>query len=252
MGDLFFSPAALDVRVGDTITWTNAGRAPHTATSASFDSGRVATGGTFRWTAAAPGTVDYACSIHPEMTGRLRVLAATAAPPPVVTPAVAPTATTTPTTPTTTTAPEPPPAAVEESAPSAADVEVQDFAFAPATVRIAAGGQVTWSFTGAAPHTATGEGFDSGIVDAGATFEHTFEEVGTFAYACAVHPDMQGTVEVVRTELVAATSDPKAAPRGRAPSGGTQAWTVALLGGAGILGGTGALLLGARRFLAAS
>ena len=243
MGDLFFSPSTLDLRVGDTVVWDNAGRAPHTATSASFDSGRLAPGGTFRWTAGSAGTVPYGCTIHPEMTGVLRVAAASAAPPPVLVPAAEPVPETT----ALTAAPDlPSPAVDAPSAPATADVDVQDFAFAPATVRIATGGTVTWSFTGAAPHTATGEGFDSGIVDTGGTFEHAFDRAGTFTYLCNVHPDMQGTVEVVAAELVAATSS--APPT----TGGTQAWTVALLGGAGILGGTGALLLGARRFLLAS
>ena len=255
IGDLFFSPSTLDLRVGDTVAWTNAGRAPHTATSGSFDSGRLASGGTFRWTAAAAGTIAYGCTLHPEMTGTLKIVAASAAPPP----AVAPTAGSTlaPTTTPQAAAPAAEGAAPKRAAPATAKVEVQDFTFAPAAVRIGAGGTVTWSFTGAAPHTATGDDFDSGIVETGATFEHTFAEPGTFAYSCTVHPDMTGTVEVLETELIAARSSPAAARGSAAPSprprrDGTQAWTVALLGGAGILAGTGALLLGARRFLLAS
>ena len=261
IGDLFFSPPTLDLRVGDTVVWTNGGRAPHTATSSSFDSGRLATGGTFRWTAPSAGTITYGCTLHPEMTGRLRIVAASAAPPPVVSATATGAAPAIPTASaagaTAEAAPAPPATDTAPSAPATADVKVQDFAFAPAAVRIAAGGTVTWSFTGAAPHTATGAGFDSGIVETGATFEHTFAEAGTFAYSCTVHPDMTGTVEVIETDLIAANSPSPPAgspssPRGSASSDGTQAWTVALLGGAGILGGTGALLLGARRFLLAS
>ena len=245
MGDLFFSPATLDLRVGDTVAWSNAGRAPHTATGGSFDSGRVAPGATFRWTATEIGTVPYGCTIHAEMTGQLRVLAATAPPPP---PAPAPAAA-----PQGSAPPSSAPPAAPPAAPRSATVDVQDFAFAPASVTIAAGGTVAWTFTGAAPHTATGDGFDSGVVDAGATFEHPFATPGTFGYSCTVHPDMKGEVVVLETALIAETSEATLSPPTRsAEPDATQAWTVALLGGAAILGGTGALLLGARRFLLAS
>ena len=41
-----------------------------------------------------------------------------------------------------------------------------------------------------------GEIFDSGIISPGSTFEHTFEDSGTYDYFCIVHPWMIGTVQV--------------------------------------------------------
>lgn len=38
--------------------------------------------------------------------------------------------------------------------------------------------------------------FDSGIMQAGQTFKHTFYEAGTFEYYCTVHPAMVGKVVV--------------------------------------------------------
>ena len=38
--------------------------------------------------------------------------------------------------------------------------------------------------------------FDSSMIMAGETFEYTFDEEGTFAYYCIVHPWMIGEVVV--------------------------------------------------------
>ncbi|MCH6571973.1 MAG: hypothetical protein IH780_05365, partial [Thaumarchaeota archaeon] len=38
--------------------------------------------------------------------------------------------------------------------------------------------------------------FDSSLFMAGTTFEHTFDEAGTYDYFCMVHPWMTGTVQV--------------------------------------------------------
>src|SRR6266550_1981455 len=54
------------VPVGGTVTWTNLGTQPHTATAAdgSFDSGLVAPGASASVTLASPGTFAYICSVH--------------------------------------------------------------------------------------------------------------------------------------------------------------------------------------------
>lgn len=78
---LAFSPAAISVAVGDTVTWTNNDTVPHTAsstTAALFDSGNLVTGASFSFTFATPGTYSYRCNIHTEMTGSV-VVSATAA-----------------------------------------------------------------------------------------------------------------------------------------------------------------------------
>jgi plastocyanin len=91
--------------------------------------------------------------------------------------------------------------ASETSAPAAAEqtVEIADLAFAPDEVTIAAGSSVTWvNRDPNLPHTATSDDdiFDSGNLSEGDDFSFTFDEAGTFAYFCQVHPTMRGTVVV--------------------------------------------------------
>lgn len=66
-----FVPAALEVAVGDTITFTNADAAPHTATAAdgSFDTGRLNKGQSKQVTIAAAGDHAFKCLVHPMMKG---------------------------------------------------------------------------------------------------------------------------------------------------------------------------------------
>jgi plastocyanin len=94
-----------------------------------------------------------------------------------------------------------------------ATVTVRDFAFvddASGTTRttIAAGSTVTWHWlaTNEAPHTATqtlvvGPGlldapFDSGTLEAGASYSVTFGSAGLYQYHCALHGSMTGQVLV--------------------------------------------------------
>ena len=66
MQDNVFSQAVDTVAVGGTVTWTNTGSNPHTATSDSgvWDSGSVATGGSFSRAFPAAGTFPYHCTFH--------------------------------------------------------------------------------------------------------------------------------------------------------------------------------------------
>jgi plastocyanin len=73
MVDNSFEARSITVDVGEKVTWTNAGAAPHTATSTEFDSGTVDPGETFTWTAEEPGTVNYVCTFHPGMEGTITV-----------------------------------------------------------------------------------------------------------------------------------------------------------------------------------
>lgn len=79
-------------------------------------------------------------------------------------------------------------------------VEIPEFAFAPDPVEISACDSVVWSNTHSQPHTSTGDGEQSwttGNIDAGADSEPVvFADAGSFTYLCALHPFMQGTVEV--------------------------------------------------------
>ncbi|WP_319943336.1 cupredoxin domain-containing protein [Nocardia aurantia] len=70
-----FAPAALTVRVGSTVTWTNRDEEPHTVVSAdgTLHSPGMGTGATYSFTFTKAGTVDYVCSIHPFMHGTVVV-----------------------------------------------------------------------------------------------------------------------------------------------------------------------------------
>ncbi|QWF78861.1 cupredoxin domain-containing protein [Amycolatopsis sp. CA-230715] len=80
-----FSPAALTVHVGDTVTWMQHDEAPHDATTtsapASFRSPSLSSGQSWSYTFRTPGTYSYYCSVHPDMRATVTVLPAPAAPP---------------------------------------------------------------------------------------------------------------------------------------------------------------------------
>jgi amicyanin len=77
-------------------------------------------------------------------------------------------------------------------------VTIQNFAFDPATVEIAVGDAVEWTNEDAVAHTATADdkAFDSGNLNTGQTYTHTFEAAGSYDYICSYHPFMKGTVTV--------------------------------------------------------
>jgi len=78
-------------------------------------------------------------------------------------------------------------------------VEIEDFAYNPDPVTIEEGGKVIWINRDSAPHTATADdgSFDTGTLEEGKLGSESFKEPGTYAYICSIHPEMQGTVEVV-------------------------------------------------------
>ena len=72
--DFSFEPAALSVRVGDTVTWVNNDAFDHSVVSpGSFASDTLAPSTSFTTTFSAPGTFTYLCGIHPYMTGEVNV-----------------------------------------------------------------------------------------------------------------------------------------------------------------------------------
>jgi plastocyanin len=75
MADSSFSPARLDVLVGDSVVWRNTSLRTHDiqSLSAGFDSGRVARGESFGHAFGTPGTFAFVCTIHDGMTGELTV-----------------------------------------------------------------------------------------------------------------------------------------------------------------------------------
>jgi plastocyanin len=70
-----FSPAELLVHPGDRIVWLNKDPFPHTATATNkiFDSGSIAASASWGYTVTKKGEIEYSCSFHPTMKGRIRV-----------------------------------------------------------------------------------------------------------------------------------------------------------------------------------
>ena len=73
-----FHPAALTVKAGTTVTWTNQDPEPHTVTSRGqspgpLHSAALASGARFSYKFTTPGTYKYLCSIHPFMLATVTV-----------------------------------------------------------------------------------------------------------------------------------------------------------------------------------
>ncbi len=71
--DLEFAPETLTVEAGDTVTWVwNDGAIDHDVAEDGFKS-EVMSEGTFSHRFNEPGTYDYICNLHPNMTGTIEV-----------------------------------------------------------------------------------------------------------------------------------------------------------------------------------
>jgi plastocyanin len=69
-----FAPAEVTVKRGDKVVWQNKDMVPHTVTApGSLDSGRIAVGKSWSWTAKAAGRHEYVCTYHPGMKGVVTV-----------------------------------------------------------------------------------------------------------------------------------------------------------------------------------
>ncbi len=78
-------------------------------------------------------------------------------------------------------------------------VTIQDYTYKPASLTVPTGTTVTFTNRDSTPHTATSKqtgAFESGSIDSGKSGSITLEESGTFAYYCAFHPFMKGTIVV--------------------------------------------------------
>jgi plastocyanin len=242
IGDkLRFDPSELTVAAWTTLLVANVGGKPHslTADDGSFDTGIIdpgAQGGRFAGENASvtlnqAGTFKFHCEIHPAaMKGTVTVTGEAAAGGP----------------------------AQASAGPREVDVGAVDFAFEPKDASVAAGGKVTVTNRGQAPHTMTLDDvdLDTGNIDPGATAELTAPDApGSYSYRCAVHPGrMRGVLVVLGRD----TEDPNAqaaAPAaatpptsgGGGPSGGVTAFVLATAVVAAFLGGIGISAFALRR-----
>jgi len=187
----FYNPSNLTIQGNTTVMWTNNDTVLHTVTSGNpnmgpsklFDSSLIEPNGRFNYTFSTEGVYKYYCTLHPFMTGMLTVTKQTR---PIVT--------------------------VIDQLPKKFDVSIAEGSsfpsnkifFAPPEIRIAPNGTVVWTNADSIIHTVTsgkprqgpsGE-FDSGIIQSGDSFSHTFSKTGTYDYYSGLHPYMVGKVIV--------------------------------------------------------
>ncbi|HEV2017130.1 MAG TPA: metallophosphoesterase [Gemmatimonadaceae bacterium] len=96
-----------------------------------------------------------------------------------------------------------PQAAAGGVAPGSAtnEVTIDNFAFTPKTVSVAAGSRLTWRNRDDVPHkiqSADNRFVGSPLLDTKAMYSVGFPESGEFPYFCSLHPVMQGKVVVTR------------------------------------------------------
>jgi plastocyanin len=76
MKDIKFNPSTVNIKAGDTVTWTNDDSVGHDVTGDGFksgDAGGLQSGDTFKHTFDKAGTFKYRCTVHPGMTGEVDV-----------------------------------------------------------------------------------------------------------------------------------------------------------------------------------
>ena len=84
-------------------------------------------------------------------------------------------------------------------APASARVTIQALKYSPQTIEIRKDETVEWDNKDLTPHTVTSQSMgdlNSGSIDAGASWRHTFPQQGTFPYFCTFHTEMKGSVTV--------------------------------------------------------
>lgn len=95
-------------------------------------------------------------------------------------------------------------ARAQAATPAGGDtVPISDFLYEPEQLTVAVGTKVTFTNEDSAPHTATSgqsptaDGvFETGTLKEGQSKAVKLTKAGTFAYYCAIHPFMKGTVTV--------------------------------------------------------
>lgn len=74
-------------------------------------------------------------------------------------------------------------------------VIIDNFSYSPPRIMIEAGDTVSWVNQDSAIHTVTSENnFDSGDIEQGDRYSHTFDQPGIIEYTCTYHPSMVGQI----------------------------------------------------------
>ena len=88
--------------------------------------------------------------------------------------------------------------AVVDAAAKAVTIKIDNFAFAPPDLTIAAGTTVTWKNDDGEVHKVQDDHkrFSSAALDTDDSFSHTFATPGVYHYFCSIHPYMVGKIVV--------------------------------------------------------
>ena len=88
-------------------------------------------------------------------------------------------------------------AAAGDSHPMTLTITIDGTSFQPDNATVKVGDRIVWMNKDPFPHTATSKpSFDSGSIDAGASWSYVASQAGEFQYVCRFHPTMKGTVRV--------------------------------------------------------
>ena len=82
------------------------------------------------------------------------------------------------------------------TASGAKNVDISHFAFHPPTLKVKRGAKVTFTNSQNVTHTASSGSFDTKGIAPGTSVTVRFNQKGTFAYHCKIHPFMKGKIVV--------------------------------------------------------
>ena len=143
-------------------------------------------------TAAPPDTVSkqpVPVQVEP------RPAAPIAGPPPAPVPATPPGTTRPSVEPAKPAAPKP---AAPKRAASVRRTTIKNISYLQPRITVTVGTTIVWTNSDPLPHTVTAndKSFNSGLIQPGKTYRHTFTKAGTFSYYCIPHPFMKGVIVV--------------------------------------------------------
>src|SRR3990170_4973606 len=179
-GNPDYEPDVVNVPQGNLIEWTNNDNVAHTVTSSldfgeTFDSSLIDPGSKFLLDTSelALGEYEYMCIVHPWMTATIVIEESKE---PVIVDVIIPV--------------------------GASTQKIDQLYYDPQDITVSIGTTVKWTNNDEMIHTVTSGTlelgpsgiFDSSILNAGSSFEHTFSSAETVDYYCIVHPWMTGSV----------------------------------------------------------
>jgi plastocyanin len=88
--------------------------------------------------------------------------------------------------------------AFNAAAAAKSEIHIDNFVFTPQNITVPKGTTVVWTNRDDTPHrvVAVKSEFKSTVLDSDDSYSFTFNDVGSFAYFCSLHPHMTGTVTV--------------------------------------------------------